>query len=350
MERSLSPAGFLSAALAFTLALIGAATLAPQDPYHRWQEHSSGTTRKADWIYERLHFDAEPIDVAIIGTSRSAGGLSGPDIERAYCAATGRRIRVANLSIPETGRNMHYVIAKEAMRTKAPAITVIELNEVESRRPHDGFIVLADAGDVFAAPAFINLNYFSDLARLPGRQALLYFRWLTNRGAVRDEFDPALYQGHDLDRTRALPLLDGRVMSRFVVASREKLDAAYEARLRAASRLRLPRFLRPLEYRYSRRYLKKIEKLAKAQDSDVIYAYLPAWRAPSPPPQVLSDLAIDAPVIDLGGAVAGDPAKWLDATHVNAWGAIEQSARFAAMLAELRPGLGEAQCLSGPAD
>lgn len=350
MERQLSPAGFLSAALAFTLALIGAATLAPQDPYHRWQEHNSGTTRKADWIYERLHFDAEPIDVAIIGTSRSAGGLSGPDIERAYCAATGRRIRVANLSIPETGRNMHYVIAKEAMRTKAPAVTIVELNEVESRRPHDGFVVLADAGDVLGAPAFINLNYFSDLARLPGRQALLYFRWLTNRGAVRDEFDPALYQGHDVDRTRALPLLDGRVMSRFAAATKEELDAAYEARRRAASDLRLPRFLHPLEYRLSRLYLERIEALTERRGGEILYAYLPAWRAPRLPAQILSDLAIDAPVIDLGGAVAEDPAKWLDATHVNAWGAIEQSARFAAALSRLRPGLGEAHCLSGPAD
>ena len=344
MERQLSPAGFVVAAFVFTLSLLGASIVAPQDPYYRWQEHNSGTTRKADWIYERLHFDAEPIDVALIGTSRMAGGLSGPEIEAAYCKATGRRIRVANLSIPETGRNMHYVIAKETLRMKAPALIVLELNEVESRKPHNGFVVLADAGDVLTAPAFLNLNYFSDIARLPGRQALLWFNTLTGRAALRPKFDPALYQGHDLDRTKELPLLDGRVVSRFQTASREALDAAAAGREKSASALRLPDALRPLEYRFSRLYLKKIERLAALGGGDVAYVYLPAWRAAMMPDEIAVDLALDRPVIDLGGAIASDAGKWLDATHVNALGAAEQTARFAKKLHELDPSLGEAGC------
>ncbi len=344
MQRQLSPAGFVFAAFVFTLSLLGASIVVPQDPYYRWQEHNSGTTRKADWIYERLHFDAEPIDVALIGTSRMAGGLSGPEIEAAYCKATGRRIRVANLSIPETGRNMHYVIAKEALRMKAPALIVLELNEVESRKPHNGFVVLADAGDVLTAPAFLNLNYFSDIARLPGRQALMWFNTLTGRAALRARFDPALYQGHDLDRTKELPLLDGRIVSRFQTASREALDAAAAGREKSASALRLPDALRPLEYRFSRLYLKKIERLAAQDRGKVAYAYLPAWRADKLPDDIAASLAIDQPVIDLGGAIANEADKWLDATHVNAWGAAEQTARFAEKLRGLDPMLGEAGC------
>lgn len=344
MERQLSPAGFLFTAFVFTLTLLGVSVVAPQDPYYRWQEHNSGTTRKADWIYERLHFDAEPIDVALIGTSRMGSGLSGPDIEAAYCKATGRRIRVANLSIPETGRNMHYVIAKEAMRAKRPALTIIELNEIETRKPHNGFVVLADAEDVLTAPMLVNLNYFSDLARLPGRQALLWFGTLTGRAAVRTKFDPTLYEGHDLDRTRALPLTDGSVISRFETADEAELDDAFERRAAKASRFSLPAALRALEYRFSRNYLKKIEALAEAAGRDVAYVYLPAWRAPEMPEQILTDLQIEKPVIDLGGAIATDPGKWLDATHVNAHGAIEQSARFAGELARKMPRLGEQGC------
>lgn len=344
MERDLSPVAFVFAACVFTLALLSLCVVAPQDPYYRWQEHSSGTTRKADWIYERLHFDDEPIDVALIGTSRMAGGLSGPDIEARYCAATGRRIRVANLSIPETGRNMHYVIAKEAMRTKSPSLTVIELNEIETRKPHNGFIVLADTRDVLTAPLFLNVNYFSDLARLPGRQALLWLATLTKKAAVRPKFDPAAYQGHDLDRTRALPLLDGRVVSRFERTTRGALDAAYEARAREASKLRAPARLRPLEYRFSRHYLRKIERLANASSRRLAYAYLPSYRAPSSASQVLADLDIDKPVIAPGRAIANEPALWLDATHVNAWGAIEQSARFAEELVVRFPDLGVEGC------
>ena len=344
MERKLSPAGFVFAALLFTICLLGASVVAPQNDYYRWQEHASGTTRKADWIYERLHFDAEPIDVALIGTSRTGGGLSGPDIEAAYCRATGRRIRVANLSLPVTGRNMHYVIAKEAMKTKAPALTIIELNEVETRLPHYAFVELADPVDVLAAPALINLNYFSDIARLPGRQALIWFKSMTGRAAVRGKFDPAFYLGHDLDRTRFLPLLDGRIISRDVTVDKDTLDAAEHVREKHASTVRLPRFLRPLEYRFSRIYLRKIERLAAKAGRDVAYVYLPAWRAPVMPAEIGADLAIDRPVIDLGGAIAGDPAKWFDATHVNAAGAAEQSLRFAAEMARVHPGLGDAGC------
>ena len=350
MERSLSPLGFVFAALVFTLTLLGASLVIPTNDYYRWQEHTSGTTRKADWIYERLHFDAEPIDIALIGTSRMAGGVSGPDIEAAYCKATGRRIRVANLAIPETGRNMHYVIAKEAVRTKAPSLIIVELNEIESRRPHNGFIALADTQDVLSAPAFINVNYLSDLARLPGRQAILLMQSLAKRGAVRASFEKSAYLGHDLDRTRELPLLDGRVISRFKKTSEEELDAERQAALRESSAMKLPAALHALEYRFSRLYLKKIEQLAEKGGGEVDYVFMPAWRAPTLPTSVVANLSIDKPIIDLGGRVAEDPDKWLDATHLNAWGAIEQTERFAAEIIRRRPSLGVQGCVQPSAE
>jgi hypothetical protein len=345
MERTLSPAAFAFSALVMTMTLLAASVVAPQNDYYRWQELDHGTTRKADWIYERLHFDAERIDVALIGTSRTGGGLSGPDIEADYCAATGRRIRVANLSIPETGRNIHYVIAKEAMRAKRPALTVVELNEIEARRQHRGFVALADVEDVLKAPVIGNVNYFPDLARLPGRQAALWFRWLAGRGAVRSKFDPAAYQGHDLDRTRALPLLDGTVISRFAAAPRNELDAGRASRVEARSGMRrLPSAIRKFEHRVPRIYLRKIEALVAANGRELDYAFLPAWTEGALPPALAHDLGVSRPIIDLGGRIAEDPGKWLDETHVNAWGAADLSSRFAAALVRRHPQLGEKGC------
>jgi hypothetical protein len=345
MERILSPAAFVFAAFVMLLTLLAMSVVTPQNAYYRWQELNSGTTRKADWIYERLHFDAEPIDIALIGTSRMGGGLSGPSIEAAYCAATGRRIRVANLSIPETGRNMHYVIAKEAMRTKAPALTVIELNETEARRQHRGFVMLADVADVVSAPILTNINYFPDLARLPGRQATVYFNTLAGRGAVRPTFDPAVYPGRDLDRTREIPLLDGGVISRFVTAPKDELDAAHARRRgKYSGVLRLPASLRRLEYATPRYYLAKIKALAEQRGGVIEYAFIPAWREPSMSAELLEDLGVDQRIIDLGGMIASDPDKWMDATHVNAWGAAQLSSRFAEEIAARRPTLGEIGC------
>lgn len=333
MERPLDPYAFLVAALLAMLVALGGSVLLPHERYYRYQAHSSGTTRKADWIYERLHFDKTPVDVALIGTSRMAGGLSPALIESEYCRATGRRIHVANLAIPETGRNMHYVLAKEAARTKRPAVFVVELNEVESRRPHAGFIVLADAREVLTAPAFLNANYFADLIRLPGRQAGLFYESVLRRPAVRPSFDPADYAGPYLDRTKTIAFLDGRALDKSAVKPKAELDALFAARRRAEAPLHaFPPFLRRLEYRFSRRYLAMIERVANEGGGQVDYAYFPAYRAPQMPAALMDELKV-RPAIDLGGPAANDPSFWHDATHLNARGAQAASRRFAAGLA-----------------
>ena len=135
MTRRITPLAYLFSILVALGVLLGATITMPHDRYHRFQSVDFVTTQKADWIYERLHFDPTPIDVALIGTSRMGASLSSPQIEQHYCEATGRRIRIANLSMPATGRNMHYAIAKELFRTKQPALTVVEVNEVEARKP-----------------------------------------------------------------------------------------------------------------------------------------------------------------------------------------------------------------------
>lgn len=345
MERRITPFHFLLAALIALGALLGASVLLPQDRYYRFQTQNNVSTRKADWIYERLHFDPTPVDVALIGTSRMAGGLSGPLIERKYCKATGRLIHVANLAIPVTGRNMHYVIAKEAARTKAPALYVVELNDVETRRPHPGFIFLADVKDVLTAPILINLDYFSDLLRLPGRQADLFVETLTKTPVVRAKFDPDDYAGSNLDLTEVMISIDGRIKSRRITHSPAQMEAMRKERAKGLSPIYLlPKPLRSLEYRFSRVYFDKLRQVARKAGGGVAYAYLPAYGAPEMPAPLYKELKIDGPVFDLGGAAALDPSLWLNATHFNADGATQASVRFAQQLAKDYPDLGAEGC------
>ncbi len=261
---------------------------------------------------QRLHFDPTPIDVALIGTSRMAGGLSGPQIERGYCQATGRRIHVANLAMPVTGRNMHYVIAKIAARTKAPMLYVVELNEIESRRPHTGFIFLADARDVLTAPILLNLNYLNDLLRLPGRQASLFIEDITGKPAIRTVFDPQEYPGPHLDRTENIISIDGQTNSRRVTHAKSEMDAMRAERMKDVSPLHLlPEPLRALEYRFSRYYFRKIEALSTKFGGETTYAYVPAYGAGLAPPALITELGIAQPIIDLGGDIAKDASMWL---------------------------------------
>lgn len=344
MNARLSPIGFVFAATMSLLTLLSASLVVPHDRYFRWQAYHNGTTRKADWIFERLHFDPTRIDVALIGTSRMGGSLSARDIEAAYCEATGRSIKIANLSIPETGRNMHYVIAKETARAKRPPLVVVELNEEEPRRPHNGFIALADLEDVLGAPLIVNLNYLGDLARLPGRQLEMWLSTLVRRPAIRAEFDPVAYPGRDLDRTRAIETIDGRRLSSYRIAPYAELEAARRKRTKDASRLAPPEAVRDASFHFSRFYLRRIERVVAAAEGRTAYVFLPAYRAGTIAPSMRRDLRLAAPVIDLGGAIADDHSKWLDATHVNAWGAMAQSRRFGAALVAMDPALGTPGC------
>ncbi len=339
MEKHLNPVRFAVALIIALSVLLCASLMLPHDRYFRFQTYDNVTTRKADWIYERLHFDTTPVDVALIGTSRTAGGLSAPLIEQTYCTQTGRRIRVANLGLPETGRNLHYVVAREAARTKAPALTVIELNDVETRKPHRGFIFLADAQDVLAAPAAINLNYVSDLIRLPGRQAALFAQTTLGQPTLRNSFDPNAYPGAHMDRTAQQISIDGETKSRDVTHSQAKMNALRAKRMQHVSPTWLaPEPLRFLEYRFSKTYLNRIRQTARG---GVAYVYIPAYGAPAPPIALFDALGVDGPVIDLGGAAALDPSLWIDATHFNANGARAASLRFANELARTHPTLGE---------
>lgn len=341
MERPLSPAAFLFALALAVLGVAGVAILLPHDPYYRYQSHDSGTTRKADWIYERLHFDPTPLDVALIGTSRTAGGLSEAAIEGEYCRRTGRRIHVANLGIPETGRNLQYEIANEALATKRPSLVVVEVNEFESRKPHRGFIVLADAADIIRAPAIVNVNYLADLIRLPGRQADLFLRTALADPPVRRAFDPSAYPGPHFDRTGSITLLDGRVIDKNMRVPRAALDDLYDARAaNAAPDNAFPRPFRALEYRYARHYLRALEVAAGRGGARAAYAYLPAYREPAPPRALLDSLDISEIAFDLGGEAANNPDLWFDATHWNAAGARLASERFGVMLARRWPALG----------
>ena len=342
IDKTISPGLFITLAIVLLGILLSTSLLLPHDRYYRYQSHDNISTRKADWIYERLHFDETPIDVALIGTSRMAGGLSGPLIQKRYCKATGREIHVANLAIPMTGRNMHYVVAKEAARIKQPTLAVIEINDVESRRPHPGFIFLADAHDVLTAPLMLNMNYFSDLIRLPGRQANLFAQSVLGKPTVRREFDPESYAGSNLDLTEIMLSIDGQIMSRYVYNDRARMNAMQSIRLENASPVYLlPSPLRTLEYRLSRIYINRIQHEITKIGAATEYAYLPAYGEPAPPQAMLEELGLNTPMFDLGGDAANDAAQWLNVTHFNADGARRASERFTDRLIETYPTLGQ---------
>ena len=137
------------------------------------------------------------------------------------------------------------------------------LLDVRARTLVEGLALRIHAGDVLTAPAAINLNYFSDLIRLPGRQAELFLESLTARPAIRARFDPAHYEGPHFDRVRTIKLLDGRSVDKDVTLAASDLDARFEERMAGEAPFHvLPGPLARLEYRYPRAYLRRMEEAA----------------------------------------------------------------------------------------
>src|SRR5579863_9723016 len=115
------------AAFALALVLLAAVCLLPENGYQRWQLQTIMDDRLR-WIYERIHFDPKPIDIAIIGPSRVQLGFSAAAIEDKL-AQNGKHPNVVNLAFPGAGRNIQWAIVHELFKTKSPKAIVLEVED-----------------------------------------------------------------------------------------------------------------------------------------------------------------------------------------------------------------------------
>ncbi len=314
--------GGLTAAV--TLALL---SLIPSDPYIQWQAMRSEAFARLGWIYERIHFDPTPIDVAFIGTSHTMNGIDG----EAVAAAMGGCAHVANLAIPAYGRNLHWIIARELLEHRTVGTLVVEVVENETRLSHPAFFTVAGWRDIVQAPILINLRYFTDLALLPIDRLLLGVKTLLPAAfGLRARFDPAHYDGPDPDNTRMVRVhgqaFTGLRASHEDPAALDR-DAAADRAGKRYNMLPLP--MAGLEYAAPLYYLHRIEALAAARHVRLVYLYLPGYGQDAAP----HDLAPYAghAMLTVNDLLASH-AAWYDAAHLNAAAAAAVSERVGGLL------------------
>jgi hypothetical protein len=256
----------------------------PHKRYIRFQE-LEGAYAKAGWIYERIHFDNTPIDIVFIGSSHTYGGIDSGVLGESLSQISGRKMHVVNFAIPEMGRNMDYLFAREVLQNRRIKLLILEVTDEEKRKPHDKFYLLADAKDILLSPLIINVNYFSDLLKLPGRQLKLFLKslifWFYHgknkfiRGnSIQSTFDvpkevkPSLGQaGYTRDVTHTLAYMEEIKRNRITKARPNVLgpDLAW------------------LEYRYPRLFVDDIVTMAKKQGVGLRFLYLPYYGAMTKP-------------------------------------------------------------------
>lgn len=336
MQDAESPRAWLLMAVVM-LSFLGLSfvTLAlPHDPMVRYQQLAQTLHFRSIWSYERVAFDETPIDIAIIGNSRLQSAISAPVLQARLTELLGRPVHVANLSLPQEGRNAHYAMAKQLF-THHPEVKLVLLSAIEDmpRDGHPAFRNIADAEDILAAPALINRNFGEDMAFVPYRQMSLFVQslWPETFGVGR--YDGAEYVGPDYDTTLSYVSPTRGFIDKDVVNSAEELRPAARARAKSITPAVLPAAFAAQEYPIEYHYTRAIADMARANGTATGFLYLPIFEFPEPLRQEPFYRAL-GPVLT-AHCLATRPEVFSDYGHLNGAGAHEVSAMLGDTLAKL---------------
>jgi hypothetical protein len=267
--------------LAVALGCAIASSLLPEERYQRWQLLDGTIHANVRWIYERVHFDPTPIDVAFLGPSRVMAGVNAPQLGLAL-AARGLPPNVVNFSLPDAGRNINLAVAEEMFAHKRPKLLVIGVIEKPSRFGHSAFKYVADR-KLIVDPGYISdVDYFSDLIYLPFRQTRLFAADLLPGGlGLAKEFNPAQYKGSSIDTTGSVVLPDGRIKDGENPASAAELERGVKKLEAGEHPPILPGSLANLEFGDERHNVEEIVELARKHGARVSFLFLPYYGGPS---------------------------------------------------------------------
>ena len=300
--------------------IAAAAAALPGDPYQRFATLDNTIQNRIRWVYERTHFDPTPIDVVVIGSSRTGAAVAAPQLEAGLRAA-GRAVHVVNFSLPEAGRDLNWVLLQQVLATKHPRLFVIGVTEKPSRFGHPAFKYVASTADI-VDPAYVgNLNYLTNLAYLPFRGLRLFAaRVLPGHLGLPVAFAPARYAGTSDDTTKSFRAGDGTLVERNRTVSPAALAAGVVRYERGVRPPLLGRRWADVEFGDDRAYLARMAALAHSRGVRIVFLFLPYYTGPSAI-QERSFYERFGPVLD--ATFVSRRSDWYsDAAHLNHTGAL----------------------------
>lgn len=328
----------------YTLSLIVGAVMTviacmalPWSPYIAWQQSAGTDMFHSRWIYERLHFDPAPIEVAFIGSSRFEAAISAPVLQEGLSRRLGRPVTVANLALVRPGRDLHAEIVDHLLQTHPEVRLIVLADDGDMASSHPMFAQVARPWAVATSPWFVNSSYFSHVLGLPYRGfANMLAQAFPAWNGVATNFDVQQYLGTDLDRSQGYVLPSGRVRNGNIVMPVDELknNAAAVIVLQQAGMIgKLPLLSERDRYIVDRVYTEKIAAAAKARNVKIAFVRLPVYG----PRQLAGNKRFYeafGPDFSLDG-LAKDPALFQDGLHMNHAGALLVSSELVGRLAPL---------------
>ena len=266
-------AGRLLGIILIIPAAMSIGTLAlPTREFQRWHMLDNTIHSNLGWIYERIHYDNTPIDIAFVGASRVGAGINSVLLSQTLS------LNVVNFSLPMAGRDSSYAIVKELLSKKTPSLIVVGITEKPSRYGHAAFKYFADTTDVVDPGHPVNLNYLSNISYLPFRQIKLFaVSAMPQLLHFRERFSVETYSGKTIDTTGDVIMPDGRVKNGTRPALPENLRLQVASYVKGVRPPILPRSLSNIEFGDERIYVKKIAELAKKSGTSVWFISIPRY-------------------------------------------------------------------------
>ena len=298
---------FLTVVFATVVAAYALTVALPHNPYIRYQQFKDTIFERLAWIYERVHFDPTPIDIAFIGSSRTEAGVASPLLEK-YLSEGGRELKVVNLSIPSSGMDIRYAEARELLQAKQVKLLVIAVVEAFPRDGHQAYGDLETAGEIFKSPLIVNRNLPKTLARLPVRQIDLFVKSIFPQAfSLKGDFDgqpSAEDPAYERPETSDL-------------SPEEHAKALAEETARRKREIRwpiLPENFRWVEYGVSRTYIERIAELAKDNGTELAFLFLPFYNGYDAPLEM--DWLQEFGPVWIADFIKDNPENYRDAAHV----------------------------------
>ena len=223
------------------------------------------------------------------------------------------------MAIPNEGRNLHYLIARELLENHPETRIIVVSAPEQDDMSHPAFRYLADAGDIVQAPLLINHFYFLDAAFLPYRQMSYFVQslfpsWFGMSRTFRKD-----YLGTSFDSTDSFRLPSGEFVNRYFVAPPQELNyeskqlfAKYGVEWHPRSRWEVLR--NPLETEYTER----LATLARQHCVELIFMHIPFYKS-SPNMYDKTYYGSFGPLLD-AQEFSDRANNYLDGQHVNRYG------------------------------
>jgi len=285
--------------LLFLLPLVFLIYLIPIERRQRFVQLKEDCSWRGIWLFDRVHHDHNPIDVAFFGSSKTINGIMDEGIGKQLNLPS---VHVVNFGYCRYGVNLYYVLLKEILRSKKPKILFLEVRGEENRYSHPVFPYIADANDIFLATPFFN------------------------RDLVRDYFDSFLYrlkllkvQYFKKDSVTHFHNGDFGYMGSGDTASKAFMEKVKLEHSRPA--IQLDPLVRYLYMTYPNHYLKKLSEICIENHIRLIFLYFPEYCSLVNEPPEMTTYRKYGDVLIPPDEIFNDPDNWGDEAHLNRAGA-----------------------------